>query len=35
MSTSAIVTMVLGMALIWGGLAISIALAVRHSRAKR
>lgn len=35
MSTSATVTMLIGMVAIWGGLAISIGVAVRHSRAAR
>jgi hypothetical protein len=35
MSTSAIVTMVFGMVAIWGGLAASIALTLRRSRASR
>lgn len=33
MSTSAIVTMVIGMVTIWGGLAVSITLAIRSHRA--
>jgi hypothetical protein len=35
MSTSAIVTMLVGMVAIWGGLAASIAVAVRSSRRNR
>jgi hypothetical protein len=35
MSTSAIVTMVIGMLAIWGGLAASIVLTMRRSRASR
>jgi hypothetical protein len=35
MSTSAIVTMLFGMVAIWGGLAASIALTMRRSRASR
>jgi hypothetical protein len=34
MTTSAIVTMLIGMVAIWGGLAASIAVAVRRSRQK-
>jgi hypothetical protein len=35
MSGDAIVTMVIGMAAIWGGLAASIALTLRRSRRSR
>jgi hypothetical protein len=34
MSTQAIVTMLIGMAAIWGGLGASIALTVRRSRRR-
>jgi hypothetical protein len=35
MSTEAVVTMVVGMVAIWGGLAASIALVLRRSRQRR
>jgi hypothetical protein len=35
MSTGAIVTMVVGMLAIWGGLAASVAVTLSRSRAKR
>ncbi|MFU8839418.1 MAG: methionine/alanine import family NSS transporter small subunit [Nitriliruptoraceae bacterium] len=35
MSTSAVVTMVVAMAALWGGLAASIALVLRRSRQRR
>ncbi|MEX2550140.1 MAG: methionine/alanine import family NSS transporter small subunit [Nitriliruptoraceae bacterium] len=35
MSTSAVVTMVIGIVAIWGGLAASITLTLRRSRARR
>lgn len=35
MSTSAIVTMVIGMIAIWGGLVASVALTLSRSRARR
>jgi hypothetical protein len=34
METSAIVTMIIGMTVIWGGLAVSIASAVRADRRR-
>ena len=35
MSTGAMLTMTIGMIAIWGGLAVSIGIAIRHSRAAR
>ncbi|ARK31938.1 methionine/alanine import family NSS transporter small subunit [Halalkalibacter krulwichiae] len=35
MSTSAIVMMIVGMIIIWGGMALSIANAVRVARSKK
>jgi hypothetical protein len=35
MTTSALVTMLVGMVIIWGGLAASIAYAVREHRRER
>lgn len=35
MSSEALITMLIGMAVIWGGLAAAIINAVRHTRAQR
>jgi len=34
MSTAAVITMLIGMSAIWGGLAVSITLVVRRSRRR-